>query len=58
MKLTIISDTHMRHQELGTLNGDVLIHCGDFLKSRETEDDLDDIDKWFGQQDFKIIICI
>ena len=29
MKLVIISDTHGRHDELGTLRGDVLIHCGD-----------------------------
>jgi len=48
----------MRHEELGALSGDVLIHCGDFLKSRETEEHLDDIDRWFGQQDFKRIFCI
>jgi len=58
MKLTIISDTHMRHEELGPLSGDVLIHCGDFLKHEETETDLDNIDRWFGQQDFGLIVCI
>ena len=59
MKLTIISDTHMRHEELGTLSGDVLIHCGRLSQAcAETEDDLDDIDRWFERQDFKLIICI
>jgi hypothetical protein len=29
MKLVIISDSHGRHEDLGTLHGDLLIHCGD-----------------------------
>lgn len=30
MKLTFISDTHSKHNNLDTGSGDILIHCGDF----------------------------
>ncbi len=59
IKLTIISDTHMRHNELGTLKGDVLIHCGDMFDLFENRpDDIENVDAWFGRQDFDIILCI
>ena len=41
MRLVIISDTHTMHEELGSLSGDVLIHCGDFCDGFHVhEDDL------------------
>jgi Icc-related predicted phosphoesterase len=59
MKIVIVSDTHERHEELGVLRGDVLIHCGDagygFGRSPGTVDRLDD---WFGRQVFELILCI
>ena len=59
MKLVIISDTHGRHDELGTLRGDVLIHCGDSGNGFSRHpDDLDRLDAWFGQQEFERILCI
>ncbi len=59
MKLTVISDTHMRHEELGALSGDVLIHCGDVLDLFDSQaDDLDRVDDWFGTLDFDLILCI
>jgi len=59
MDLTIISDTHGRHEELGTLCGEVLIHCGDMFNifSRH-KDEFARMDDWFAQQDFEKIICI
>ena len=59
MKLVIVSDTHGRHDELGTLRGDVLIHCGDSGNGFSGHpDDLDRLDAWFGQQEFERILCI
>ena len=49
----------MRHDELGVLRGDVLIHVGDMfdLFAREP-DDLARVDDWFGRQQFDLILCI
>lgn len=59
MRLVLISDTHAVHEELGSLSGDVLIHCGDFCDGfHEDEDDLSNIDRWFGQQEFERILCV
>ena len=59
LKLTIIGDTHMRHDELGTLKGDVLIHVGDmFDLFHRNADDLKRVDAWFAQQRFDLILCI
>ena len=59
MKLVIISDSHGRHEELGTLRGDVLVHCGDSGNGfTRHADDVDRLDAWFGQQRFNRILCI
>jgi len=59
LKIVIISDTHGRHQELGTLEGDILIHCGDVCFGYAApEHELDAIDQWFAQQRFSQILCI
>lgn len=58
MKLVFISDTHGDHAKLGSLSGDVLIHCGDFsLGERGADAALRDLDAWFSRQDFKHILC-
>ena len=33
MRLVVISDTHGDHEQLGVLDGDVLVHCGDAERS-------------------------
>lgn len=59
MKLVIISDTHGRHENLGILRGDILIHCGDFEQLFEQDNQaIRKIDAWFGRQEFKHILCI
>ena len=59
MKIVIISDTHAAHENLGLLEGDVLIHCGDLehLFQQDTQS-IKKIDKWFGLQKFEHILCI
>ena len=59
MKLVIVSDSHGRHEDLGTLRGDLLIHCGDSGNGfTRHADDVDRLDAWFGQQRFDRILCI
>ncbi len=57
MKLVIISDTHGRHEELGVLEGDVLIHCGDVCSNYDV-DDSEQVDKWFSKQRFSKILFV
>lgn len=59
MRLVVISDTHGKHEELGELVGDVLIHCGDFCDGfRKEPRDLESVDAWFARQRFELIICV
>ena len=59
MKVVIISDTHGRHEELGILHGDILIHYGDVcLGFNPLDYELDAIDRWFSKQQFSAILCI
>lgn len=59
MKIVILSDTHEKHEELGILAGDVLIHCGDSAYGFDSTDAaVDLLDDWFGRQTFDLILCI
>ena len=59
MRLVIISDTHGRHEDLGILEGDVLIHCGDACNGFKRDPrDVDRLDNWFSRQQFDEILCI
>lgn len=59
MRIVVISDTHNLHKGLGVLRGDVLIHCGDGLNGfTQSARDLDELDEWFGRQEFDRIFCI
>lgn len=58
MKVTIISDTHNQHEALGTLSGDVLVHCGDMFSFQDwNREHLHRLDSWFSHQDFDLILC-
>src|SRR5258708_2892356 len=59
MRLVVISDTHGRHADYGTLHGDVLIHCGDMANTRDRDEGpLKALDRWFGAQDFKLVLVV
>lgn len=59
MRLVIISDTHGKHEELGTLEGDVLIHCGDACNGFKRDPrEVDRLDNWFGRQQFGQILYV
>lgn len=58
MKIVIVSDTHGKHADLGTLEGDVLIHCGDFsFGGREEARTIEALDAWFSRARFGHILC-
>ena len=49
----------MRHEELGILSGDVLIHCGDMFDLFDKNPaDLEKMDLWFSRQRFDLVLCI
>ena len=59
LKITVISDTHGEHEKLGSMSGDVLVHCGDMFNMFSGRDDeVDSMDDWFGRQEFDLILCI
>lgn len=59
MRLVIVSDTHEKHEELGVLEGDVLIHCGDFCDGfHRNPRAVESVDAWFRRQKFDLILCI
>lgn len=56
--ITVISDTHWRHEELHLPAGDVLIHCGDmFDLFGDASQSVQAMDDWFGRQKFDLILC-
>jgi len=58
MKIIVVSDTHQAHSVLGTLEGNVLIHCGDFsIDGRHEELEIKALDQWFSKQRFEHILC-
>lgn len=57
-RVTVISDTHYRHDEIELPTGDLLIHCGDmFNLSGGVPQQIRAIDEWFGRQKFERILC-
>ncbi|MFK7945701.1 MAG: metallophosphatase domain-containing protein [Paracoccaceae bacterium] len=58
MRVVVVSDTHGAHEDLGILEGDVLIHCGDHENLfTPNAGILDAIDDWFARQRFSLILC-
>lgn len=57
MTLTLISDTHFRHNQLELAGGDMLIHAGD-LCGRGTEGEALAFLRWFGEQPYTYKIFI
>ncbi len=59
MRLVIVSDTHGDHDQLGVLEGDVLIHCGDGCEGRGRSDEaVTRLDAWFARQRFRHVLCV
>ena len=62
MKITLISDTHTKHQNLNSdlPGGDILIHSGDFMNSGYDKSDVTNFFDWFSSikgYDKKIFIA-
>ena len=59
IKITCVSDTHQRHQELDLPGGDILIHSGDFMSSGYDSVELLDFLNWLYHQPYnhKILVA-
>jgi len=57
MKITLISDTHSKHNQLTLPKGDILIHAGD-VSSRGNKREVKNFLNWFSKQDYKYKIFI
>jgi len=57
LKITFISDTHGKHNELADMSGDMIIHAGD-ISSRGAKHEVIDFLDWFKDLDFKYKIFI
>lgn len=65
MRITLISDTHTKHEELlwdkiDLPGGDLLIHAGDLMNSGRNRNDITEFCKWFdglNQYDHKVFIA-
>jgi Icc-related predicted phosphoesterase len=59
MRIVIVSDTHTGHEELGVVEADVLIHCGDGCNGfRRDPKDVDRLDAWFGRQRAEVVLAV
>jgi len=60
LKIVTISDTHSGHHQLQLPPGDILIHCGDFSKSRTklNSEEYTDFLAWFSSQEHRTKILI
>lgn len=56
MKITFISDTHGKHQQLDLDGGDILIHAGDVEARNEW--DLRNFLEWFEAQDYEYKVFV
>lgn len=57
MKITFISDTHSKHEEIKLAGGDVLVHCGDISKNGSL-DDIKSFAEYIHKQNFHYKIAI
>lgn len=57
-RITFISDTHGKHNQLNLIGGDILIHCGD-ISPNGKKHMIEDFCKWFSKTDYtnKIFIA-
>jgi Icc-related predicted phosphoesterase len=59
MRIVVVSDTHARHEALGIIKADVLIHCGDGCNGfRRDPADVDRLDEWFSRQRVDLVLAI
>ena len=60
LTIVCISDTHKNHRQLQLPCGDILIHCGDFAKSRTklNKDEYVDFVEWLTEQEHKTKVLI
>lgn len=57
-RITFISDTHTKHNQLSLPGGDILIHAGDLMNSGYYKEEIRSFCKWCQGQDYDEIVFI
>jgi predicted phosphodiesterase len=58
LRITLISDTHTKHEQVELPGGDILLHAGDIMNSGYSHSDIDSFCRWFGKQDYDLLAFI
>ena len=58
MKVTFLSDTHMRHREIELPGGNILVYAGDCMSTGYIRNQLTSFIDWFAEQNYTHKVCI
>ena len=58
IKVTLLSDTHTKHMNVGIVGGDLVLHSGDIMNSGYEWEDLYDFLNWFSELPYKMKVFI
>jgi predicted phosphodiesterase len=58
MLITLISDTHAKHNTVNLPGGDLLLHSGDFMTSGYSQTEAESFFKWYEMQDYDTCVFI
>ena len=58
INVTLLSDTHTKHMNVGIVGGDLILHSGDIMNSGYDPEDLHDFLEWFSELPYKMKVFI
>ena len=58
MKITFLSDTHNRHQQIKLEGGDILFFTGDFMTTGYSQVEVNNFLEWLKEQPYRYKVCI
>ena len=58
IRIVAISDTHGSHRKVTLPPGDILVHCGDFMRSGMSSKEIRDFNRWMGEQPFLYRVAV
>jgi predicted phosphodiesterase len=58
LRITLISDTHTKHDQVQLPGGDILLHAGDLMNSGYVYGEIHAFCRWFGKQDYDLMAFI
>jgi hypothetical protein len=58
INVTLLSDTHTKHMNVGIVGGDLILHSGDIMNSGYDPEDLYEFLQWFSELPYKMKVFI